>query len=212
MAHSTRVLVIEDHPLFRDALAMRIGETLPGAEIAYSGSSIREATTAHAQQRTDCAILDLDLGDGRSSVLNTTDLVDAGCRVLIVSALADPATVRSALQAGALGFVSKQASVDEFQQALEATIAGEPYTSSDVAAILASGGAPSVSLTEREQTALVMYASGMKIESVARRMGVKPSTAQEYIKRVRAKYLKAGTPVPTKTELYIRAREDGLVP
>jgi hypothetical protein len=47
---------------------------------------------------------------------------------------------------------------------------------------------------------------------VARRMGVTEGTAQEYIKRVRAKYLKAGTPVPTKTDMYRMARSEGLVP
>lgn len=212
MSGVTRVLVIEDHPLFRDALALRIRETLGRVEIGYSGASIQEALAAHQTAPADCAILDLDLGDGRSAVLNTTDLIVAGCPVLIVSAMATPATVRSAIQAGALGFVSKQASVQEFKQALEATIAGEPYTSSDVAAILASGDSPTVTLTEREQTALVMYASGLKIEAVARRMGIKPSTVQEYIKRVREKYVRAGMPAPTKTDLYLRAREDGLVP
>ena len=43
-------------------------------------------------------------------------------------------------------------------------------------------------------------------------MSVKPATAQEYIKRVRAKYLKAGTPLPTKTDMYRMARSEGLVP
>ena len=50
------------------------------------------------------------------------------------------------------------------------------------------------------------------MEAVSRRMGVSVTTAQEYIKRVRAKYLKAGTPVPTKTDMYRMARSEGLVP
>jgi len=59
---------------------------------------------------------------------------------------------------------------------------------------------------------MVLYASGMKIDAVARRMNVKPATAQEDIRRVREKYSRAGTAVPTKTDLYRRARAEGLVP
>ena len=95
---------------------------------------------------------------------------------------------------------------------LLATLAGEPSTSRDVAAILTSGEELAVPLTERERTAMVLYASGLKIDAVARRMDVKPATAQEYIKRVRSKYLKAGTSVATKTDLYRQAQAEGLVP
>ena len=67
-------------------------------------------------------------------------------------------------------------------------------------------------LSERERTAMVLYASGLTIDSVARRMGVKSSTAAEFIKRVREKYLKAGNAIPTKADLYRQARDEGLVP
>jgi transposase len=59
---------------------------------------------------------------------------------------------------------------------------------------------------------MVLYASGLKMRAVARRMGVSEGTAQEYIKRVRSKYLQAGTPVSTKTDMYRMARNEGLVP
>jgi DNA-binding NarL/FixJ family response regulator len=211
MGAGVRIMVIEDHPLFRDALVARAEGVLGTVDVAYSGASIDEALSAHATEPTTVALLDLDLGNGRSPILNTVDLVEAGCRVLIVSAIADPATVRAVLRAGALGFVSKASDGDEFQDALRATMRGEPSTSRDVAAILSSDDDTSVRFTERERTALVLYASGMKIDAVARRMGIKPATAQEYIKRVREKYMRAGTPAPTKTALYQRARDGGLV-
>jgi DNA-binding NarL/FixJ family response regulator len=207
-----RVVIIEDHPLFRDALAARLREVLRDVTIAYSGASISEALDVHRLRPVSCAVLDLDLGDGQSPVMNTAVLIKAGVPVLVVSAIADPATVTGSLAAGALGFVSKQATPDEFKLAVESVIEGEPYTSSDVVAILSSGPAPSVSLSERERTALVLYASGMKLDSVARKMGIKTGTAGEYIKRVREKYLRAGVPAPTKTDLYRRAREDGILP
>ena len=59
---------------------------------------------------------------------------------------------------------------------------------------------------------MTLYASGLKMRTVARQMGVTEGTAQEYIKRVRAKYLKAGSPIPTKTDMYRRAQAEGLLP
>lgn len=207
-----RLLIVEDHPLVREALTARIAQSLATYDIRYSGPALSEALEVVAAEPIDCAILDLDLGDGSSPIANTAYLVTAGARVLIVSALADPATVRASLRAGALGFVSKAAPLDEFSASLTAVLAGDSYTSRDVAAMLYSDSSVSVALSERERTAMVLYASGLKMETVARRMGVKTSTAQEYIKRVREKYLKAGTPLPSKTDLYRQAREEGLVP
>lgn len=207
-----RVMVIEDHPLFRDALQSRLLQVVPSADFAYVGDSLDAALATQADAPADLAVLDLDLGDGQSPVVNTTRLVDAGLKVMIVSALADPPTVRAALRAGALGFISKQSPSGEFEIILRMTLAGLPSTSRDVAAILTSDDSSSVGLSEREKTALVLYASGLKMEVVARRMDVKPATAQEYIKRVREKYLRAGMHVPTKTDLYRRARDEGLVP
>lgn len=212
MAAATRVMVIDDHPLLRDAITSRVHQIAPNAEFAYIGASVAEALAVHESDPVDCTILDLDLGDGQSPVVNTSELVSAGCRVLIVSALADAATVRGALRAGALGFVSKQADIQDFEESFRMTVAGAPSTSRDVAAILSSDETSSVPLSERERTAMVLYASGLKLDAVARRMNVKPATAQEYIRRVREKYSRAGAPVATKTDLYRRARDEGLVP
>lgn len=212
MGTTPRLLIVEDHPLVREAVEARVAQSIPAYEIVYSGASLNDALDVIAGNGADCVILDLDLGDGSSPVANTARLVTAGVRVLIVSALADPATVRASLRAGALGFVSKAAPIEDFSASLTAVLAGEPYTSRDVAGMLYSDTESMVALSERERTAMVLYASGLKMETVARRMGVKTSTAQEYIKRVREKYMKAGTPLPSKTDLYRQAREEGLVP
>ena len=205
-------MVIEDHPLFRDALIDRLAGELPHIDVAYAGGSLAEALAEHRSRGSACAILDLDLGDGRPPVANVEDLVRAGCQVLIVSALGNPGIVRRALQAGALGFVSKQAPTADIIAAVTSTLQGEPSTSRDVAAMIYAEDVPGANLSERERTAMVLYASGLTIDSVARRMGVKSSTAAEFIKRVREKYLKAGNAIPTKADLYRQARDEGLVP
>ena len=205
-------MIVEDHPLFRDALAERLTAAVESSAITYSGGSLSEAVRQHVVNGSDCVILDLDLGDGRPPVANVEDLVEAGCRVLIVSALGNPGIVRRALQAGALGYVSKQAPVDDIVTSVNATLAGEPSTSRDVAAMIYADDVPGANLSERERTAMVLYASGLTIDSVARRMGVKSSTAAEFIKRVREKYLRAGNAIPTKADVYRQARDEGLIP
>ena len=212
MERPPRILILEDHPIVREALAARLREFLGEVEIPYSGESLSSALDVLAAGPVDCVILDLDLGDASSPIANTVRLVAAGASVLIVSAFADPTTVRSALRAGALGFVSKAAPLDELADSVRATLRGEPSTSRDVAAVLYSDHSTSVPLTERERTAMVLYASGLKLEAVARNMGVKPSTVQEYIKRVREKYQRVGTSLPSKVDLYRQAKEEGLVP
>jgi DNA-binding NarL/FixJ family response regulator len=159
----------------------------------------------------DCVILDLDLGDNRAPIQNTLDLIECGSPILIISALADPAVVRSSLIAGALGFVSKNANQEDFLECVAATLRGEQSISRDLAAILYSDTL-SVALSAREREAMVLYASGLKLEAVARKMNVQPGTASEYIKRVREKYTKAGKPVSTKTDLYKQAVQEGLLP
>ena len=203
--------VIEDHPIVRSALVNRLIEHFPESTISFEGQSVTDALSSFKENAPTCIILDLDLGDGKSPIQNTIDLVESGIPVLIVSALADPGVVRSSLIAGALGFVSKQAELEEFIECVAATLEGKQTTSRDLAAILFRDEL-SVNLSEREREAMVLYASGLKLEAVARKMNVKPGTASEYIKRVREKYSKAGNPVSTKTDLYKQAVQEGLLP
>jgi two-component system nitrate/nitrite response regulator NarL len=203
--------ILEDHPLVRKALADKLLERYPKAEFVYQGQSVEEALAKMSERPASCVILDLDLGDGRSPIQNTMDLVECGYPVLIVSALASPGIVRSSLIAGALGFVSKSSEPEQFLECVESTLLGEQSTSSELAGIIFRDESL-VRLSGREREAMVLYASGLKLEAVARKMNVKPGTASEYIKRVREKYTKAGKPVSTKTDLYKQAVQEGFLP
>jgi DNA-binding NarL/FixJ family response regulator len=203
--------ILEDHPIVRAALIERLLGQYPEANIVYEGKSVTQAMATIKAIHVDCVILDLDLGDNRAPIQNTLDLIECGSPILIISALADPAVVRSSLIAGALGFVSKNANQEDFLECVAATLRGEQSISRDLAAILYSDTL-SVALSAREREAMVLYASGLKLEAVARKMNVQPGTASEYIKRVREKYTKAGKPVSTKTDLYKQAVQEGLLP
>jgi len=208
-----RLVVLEDHPLVRDALLNLLVPHLRDIDVIYSGQSIAQAEAAVSEQGgADLAILDLDLGDGRSPVANVVAMVEVGVPVLVVSALGDPGTIHACLVAGAMGFVSKQATPEELLEAVTVALEGEGSITPDVASALLSAPRDSINLSDQERRAMVLYASGLKMDAVARRMNVSRTTAEEYIKRVRAKARKAGTPIPTKTDMYRMAQRSGLLP
>lgn len=66
-------------------------------------------------------------------------------------------------------------------------------------------------LSDRERNVLVLYVSGLKMTSVARRLDISPHTAKEYLDRARGKYVAVGRPAPTKVDLHREAMRDGLI-
>jgi two-component system, NarL family, nitrate/nitrite response regulator NarL len=204
----TTIAIIDDHELVREGLASLItGGDSPVGHLVYCGESPVEA----AQYSPEVALLDVDLGPGAARLADSvTVLMEAGARVLLISAFEDAVAVRGAMTAGALGFVPKRASVDVLREALETVGAGEFYLSVDLAAILASA-AESPELSPRELDVLRLYASGLKLTAVANQLGISPHTAKEYLDRVRAKYALVGRTARTRTELYVEANRDGLL-
>ena len=196
----------------RDAVAFNLVRYLPDAQIVHKGSSVQELHETTDPTEPPLVILDLDLGDESDPIENIRLISSAGMRVIIVSALAKPQTVKVALRNGAAAFVSKNAEPGALGEAIKATLKGEQYMSPDIAiALLSSDESGNVELSKQEQQALSLYASGMKLEAVARVMGISRSTASEYIQRARKKYTKAGINLPTKTDLYRQAQKDGLL-
>ncbi|MCX6422005.1 MAG: response regulator transcription factor [Actinobacteria bacterium] len=211
LAQVLKFVVLEDHPLVRSAIIRDVLQRLGKVQVLYEGASLAEALDTARTTDVDCAVLDLDLGDGTNPADNVRALVDAGVPVLVISALADPMVVRESMSAGALAYVSKQADADVMQEAIQSTLAGKPFMSPDIALAIISDLQAEVKLSDQERLALSLYASGLKMTTVARRMDVSVTTAQEYIKRVRAKYTKAGQAVSTKTDLYRIAKKRGLI-
>lgn len=201
-----RLAIVDDHELFAQALTVWALDHLTGVDVVYAGPD-----PSSVPADTDLALLDIDLGPGsRPAEQVTADLVAEGTAVLLVSALAEPSRIRPCLLAGALGFVPKQTGGDPLQQAIEAAMQGETYVSPNLAAVMmAADDTPE--LSAQESAALRLYASGLKLESVARRMNVSPATVREYLARVRRKYAGVGRQVRTKSDMYAAALRDGLI-
>lgn len=205
-----RVVILDDHALFHQALMSWLQSQGPHIEVAYAGADVDQALASAAG--SDVVLLDLDLGpDAPSLPTLVAGFQEARCRVLIVSALGSPRIVRQGLAAGALGYMSKREDPAALLDAIEAVASGEGFLTPEMASILAESPQDVPNLSIQELSALRLYASGLKLDSVARRMNVSPATAKEYLDRVRAKYAQAHRDVHTKSDMRRAAVEDGFL-
>jgi DNA-binding NarL/FixJ family response regulator len=204
------VAIIEDHSLVRESLAafLRTGR---GLDVVALEASLTRYLAHPPAPPAALVLLDLDLADGERARPEQVERVTrAGSIVLVVSALATPALVKAMLAAGVAGVVSKKDGLSQLGEAVDAVLSGRPWTSPELAAVLANDP-QRPALSAQEERALVLYASGLKLDSVARRLGVAPSTAKQYLDRVRDKYTELGRDARTKTQLYAAALSDGLI-
>ena len=211
MTSASRIVLLDDHEVVREGVAARLIQELPDVTVVYSGDSLRDAVAAARDRGCDCAIVDLDLGDGTPVVQIVTDFVSIGVPVVVMSAMARPGAVQAAMTAGAQGFVTKRSSMGTLSEAVQTVLDGGSWVPPDLAAAMLDSAA-SVELSDQERRALVLYASGLTLDSVARRMGLTANTVKHYIDRVRDKYTAAGVQARTKVELHEVARSAGLLP
>lgn len=206
------VAVVDDHPIVRDGITAWVAVPDSGISVVATAATVA-ALLAGAGRRADVVLLDLDLGDGTTAEQNVAAIRAAGPAVLVLSASDRPAAVRDAMRAGARGYVLKHEEAAELRAAIRAVAAGTDWVSPRLARIFATDDAPDrPSLSTQETRTLRLYATGMPIKSVARRLGISEETAKQYVRRVREKYAQANRAAPTKLDLYHRAVEDGHLP
>jgi DNA-binding NarL/FixJ family response regulator len=208
---SMAIILLEDHPLYRDGLENFISKNFPLAKFIYSGDDFIAAKKAVSENKIDIAIVDLHLGDNRPPNELVALFTNKDIPVLVISALNDFESVRSSFAIGAKGFVGKESQVEEILGAISKVSQGLEWINSNLSRALSVRKSPSESLSTQERKALMLYASGLKLDVVARRMDVAPSTAKQYIERAKQKYKMAGIQLRTKTEIYKVLRDEGLV-
>ena len=202
-----RVIILEDHPIVLEALSNRVVQIFPRAEIIYAGKDLSDALSLI--QDVKLIIVDLDLGDGRSPVDVVKALATSKASILVMSALADTKVVNSVMTVGANGYFTKTASLDQLEEAITNILSGQTYISPQIART--SDDERIIKLSPREQLTLKLYADGLTIEEVAKKMGVAPSTANEYLDRVKIKFRTIGVTARTKVDLHKLAVEYGLI-
>lgn len=184
-----RVVVADDHPLFRDALARALSDS-PEIEVVGAAATGPEALDLIIQRRPEVALLDLHMPGLDGAQVAAAVLRDGlGTRVLIVSAYDDPAQVYDALQHGVIGFVHKEATPTEFVEAVLACAAGNEVITPRLAPGLAAeirrrADASGPGLTARELEVLGLIAAGASVPAVAKVLYLSTSTVKTHMQRL----------------------------
>ena len=192
-----RVLVADDHPMWRDAVV----RDLEGAGIAVvaTASNGAEAVRRSAAVRPDVVVTDLQM-PGVGGVEATRQIVAANpmTRVLVLSASGEQADVLEAVKAGATGYLVKSATGAELVDAVRRTAAGDPVFTPGLAGLVlgefrrlaAEPSLPDVhtpALTDRETEVLRLVATGMSYKQVAARLAVSHRTVQNHVQNTLGK-------------------------
>jgi DNA-binding NarL/FixJ family response regulator len=209
-----RVGLVSDQRLLLDGLALLL-RAQAGEVVAAVTCTTWAELVSHCQFPFDVVVLDLQLNDGLTAATKIATLRAAGVAAVPLSTSTEPTLVRECIGAGALAFVSKLDHDSVLLDAVRAAADGEPYLSPETAAVLIPDRRQvdaSLRLTEQERRVLMLYASGLPMKSVARRMAISTATVRGYLERVRLKYYQVGRVAQTQAELQQRGIEDGYLP
>lgn len=196
MGDSVRVMVVDDHPMWRDAVERDLTDA--GHEVVAVAANGREALARFPAAQPEVVLLDLQIPppDG---VQVTAEMVqrDADVRVLILSASGEQADVLAAVKAGATGYLVKSASRDELLDAVRRVAQGDPVFTPGLAGLvlgefqrMSDAPAPDPDeprLTERETEVLKMVAKGMSYRQIAERLVLSHRTVQNHVQNTLTK-------------------------
>lgn len=214
-ASRLRVLVVDDHPVFRMGMAALL-TSLDGIEVVAEAADAPAAIAAADDHELDVVVMDLHLGE-TSGVEATREIVrrHPGLGVLVVTMLDDDDSVFASMRAGARGYLLKGAAPAEVERALRAVANGEVLLGPDVAsrAVAYLAGAqgragaaqPFPDLTDREREVLDLVAHGFDNATIARRLALSPKTVRNHLSNVLTKLQ-----VADRAQAIVRAREAGF--
>ncbi|MFF0158320.1 response regulator [Streptomyces sp. NPDC005263] len=197
-----RVMVVDDHPMWRDAVARDLGES--GFDVVATAGDGDQAVRRAKAAAPDVLVLDLNL-PAKPGVQVCKELVAANpaLRVLVLSASGEHADVLEAVKSGATGYLLKSASTEELLDAVRRTAVGDPVFTPGLAGLvlgeyrrLASEPVPGVpdadqprapQLTERETEVLRLVAKGLSYKQIAERLVISHRTVQNHVQNTLGK-------------------------
>jgi len=182
-----RVVIADDHKVVRTGLEQLIG-TFADIELAGIASDGAEAVTLCETARPDVAMLDLMM-PGMDGIEATRRIRAASpsTNVVIFTSFSDRDRIVQALDAGAIGYLLKDAEPEELHRGLQAAARGEaPIAPRAAAELLAvrEVPAPGAELSEREREVLILVASGLANKQIATRLGISEKTVKGHLTRI----------------------------
>jgi len=210
----TRVLLVDDHPLFLDGVRAALAGD-PELEVVGTAEDRASGLEQASRLQPDVVLMDLNLPDG-SGIDVTRDLLAAHptVRVLVMTMSADDDAVVAAMRAGARGYVVKGAGRDELLQAVRTVAAGGAVFSPGVADRLGAffsgvaaqpGREAFPQLTEREREVLELLARGFDNRRIARELFLSDKTVRNHVSNVLSRL-----DAPDRAEAIQRARRAGM--
>jgi DNA-binding NarL/FixJ family response regulator len=195
----TRVLVVDDQTVVRDGLVLLLG-LLPGLEVVGSAGDGEEAVRLVGEHHPDVVLMDLRMP--RVDGVEATRRIKAdhpSVQIVVLTTYSDDESVFAALQAGARGYLTKDAGADEIARAIDAVRGGDaqldPSVQRRLVDALATGAQPSRrrrgdlpdGLTQREAEVLTLIAGGRSNAEIARELFISEATVKTHINNLFAK-------------------------
>jgi NarL family two-component system response regulator LiaR len=199
LTKSTRVLVVDDHDLFRVGLASAL-QTNGEIEVIAQASGGRMGVRLAAELRPDVILMDLRMPDldGLQAIREIVK-ADPSARVVALTVAAGEADVAAAITAGASGYLVKDSPIDEVITAIRAAVAGTAWLSPRAAAAVLNrmrrthvepqpgSESPEEELSPREQQVLELVARGLDNNEIAAELCISPRTAKNHVSSILAK-------------------------
>jgi DNA-binding NarL/FixJ family response regulator len=193
---AVRVMVVDDHPMWRDAVARDLSEA--GLEVVATAGDGAEALRRAPAARPDVVVLDLQMPQVTGVEVTRRIVAELpGTRILVLTASGDQADVLEAVKAGATGYLVKSASREELVAAVRRTARGEGVFTAGLAGLvlgefrrLASAVPPGPDpgmtplLTDRETEVLRLVAKGLGSRQIAERLVISHRTVQNHVQNV----------------------------
>lgn len=208
-----RVLVADDHPVFRDGLRLVL-QSEPGVEFVGEAATGAEAVAAATQLVPDVVVMDLQM-PGVDGIEATRQIVAAcpGTAVLVLTMLEEDEAVIAAMQAGARGYLLKESSPADIVAAVEAVarhqaVFGSTIGDRVVGHLITQRGGGEVAfpqLTEREREVLDLIARGHNNQAIASKLFLSGKTVRNHVSNILTKIQAVD-----RSEAIVRARAAGL--